>query len=439
MAERPGARDADHRPVVGRTVARSTGRWRGIAAVALLSAAAGMVLGRPSLVLASTVGVTFAAHARADEAPGAELSVDRELSTPSPDPGETVGVTLTVTNAGDRTLPDLRVVDGVPGGLEVVEGSPRLATALRPGKSATLSYAVEASRGDHEFEPVTVLSRGYAGTVEVEHRLGVDDDLACAPRLEEGPPVPLRTQTTPLTGRVTTDVPGPGVEFHSVREYRSGDPLSRVAWNRLARGDDLATVAFRQERAATVVLVVDAREAAYVATAEGTSALQRSVEAAGEAFRALLASGDRVGLAAYGPREAWLAPGAGTNHRARARQLLGTDPAFGAEPPEGPFFASLERRKLRRRLPADAQVVLFTPADDDATVTLARRLDAAGYPVTVVSPDPTDRSTPGRRLAALERERRLSRLRGGGLPVVDWGGAEPLATALARSRERWSA
>lgn len=438
MSRRVERSDPDYRPPAGRTVVRETGRWRGIVAVALFAAAVGTVVGRPSLVLAGTVGVAFAAYAKGDRAPDPDVSVERSLSTRSPGPGEPVRVTLEVTNEGGRTLPDLRVVDGVPPGLEVVDGSPRLATALRPGRSASLSYAVEATRGDHTFDPVTVLSRGYAGSHERERPVAAADELACAPRLPEGPPVPLQDQTTRLTGRVTTDVPGPGVEFHSVREYRPGDPLSRVAWHRVAGGEDLATVSFRQERAATVVLVVDAREAAYVAPPGGPAAAHRSVEAAAEAFTALLSSGDRVGLAAYGPREAWLPPGAGGRHRARARELLGTDPAFGPEPPEEPFLASIERRRLRRRLPGDAQVVLFSAVTDDAIGRLARRVHATGHPVTVVSPDPTDRSTPGRRLAAVERERRLSDLRGAGIRVVDWGD-EPLATALDRARRRWSA
>jgi uncharacterized protein (DUF58 family) len=332
-------------------------------------------------------------------------------------------------------------VDGVPPALEVVEGSPRLATALRPGKQVTFSYTVEAVRGRHAFEPMTVLARGYTGAIERELLVepASETSLTCTPALGQGPLLPLRAQTTQYTGRVATDTGGPGTEFHAVREYRPGDPLSRIDWRRTARTGEFATLEFRQERAATVVLVVDSRRDAYLAPdAESLSAVERSVLAAGEAFTSLLASGDRVGLAAYGPEGGWLAPATGDTHRARARKLLATHAGFSPSPPMGPFFASLRLRQLRRRLPAEAQVVLFSPLCDDYIASVARRLDAYGHLVTVVSPDPTAADTPGRQLARIERGIRLSELRRARIRVVDWAPDEPLRAALARADRRWS-
>lgn len=427
----------DERPRTGGVIERETGRWRGVTVVALLAGALGILFSRPALVLSAALGVVFAAYARAGGAPDPDVTVERTLSESNPDPGDEVRVTLTVRNAGESVLPDLRIVDGVPSGLEVIDGSPRTATALRPGKAATFAYVVEAERGAHEFDAVTVLSRGFAGAVERERRVVSATTLSCEPRLAEGQPVPLRTQTTGYTGRVATDTGGAGTEFHSVREYRPGDPLNRVDWRRLARTGEFATVEFRQERAATVVLLVDTREEAYVAPPDGDSAVERSVAAAGEAFTSLLSTGDRVGLASFGPGSCWLAPSTGSDHRARARELLGTGDAFGPTPADEPFFASIELRKLRRRLPADAQLVVFTPLCDDYVASVVRRLDAYGHPVTVVSPDPTGDATPGAQLARVERDLRLSGLRRAGIRVIDWG-EEPLATAFARARERWS-
>lgn len=436
--ERHDPEDPEHRPEVGGYIDRATGRWRGVAAVALLAGATGVLAGRAGLVLAGVIGIAFAAHARANGPPAPDLAVERELSRTDVPPGETVCVTVTVRNEGSILLPDLRVIDGVPAGLAVTEGSPRVATALRPGRAVTVSYAVEADRGEHVFGPVTVLSRGFSGAVERELRLaGPASSLTCAPPLSAGETLPLRIQTTPFTGRVTTDVGGSGVEFHAVREYRAGDPLSRVDWHRRARTGELATLEFRRERAATVVLVVDARAEARVGPPSGEPALEEAVGAAGEAFASLLSTGDRVGMAGFGPGECWLAPGAGDTHRARARDLLATSPAFAREPPDEPFYASLRLRRLRRRLPGEAQVVLFTPLSDDYVVSVARRLDAYGHLVTVVSPDPTGERTTGRQLARIERDLRLSRLRRHGLRVVDWGD-EPFAAALARAHRRWS-
>lgn len=422
---------------------RETGRWAGVAAVALFAVAVALLVSRPAPLLAGSLAVVVAAAVRFSSPPSPDLVVERELSTTDPEPEAPVRVTLSVRNDGDGTLPDLRVIDGVPDGARVTVGSPRLGTALRPGATARIEYTVRPTRGRHEFEPATVLARGYTGAHERE--LAIDPDgpavVTARPRLQAGAPMPLRAQATPFAGRLATDEAGEGIEFHSVREYRAGDALSRVDWRRVARTGEVATVQFRQERAASVVLVVDTREAAYVAASTdapgGPNGLVRSATAAGEAFGSLLAAGDRVGLTAFGPEDAWLAPGTGEPHRARAAELLGTATAFSLVPSEDSFFAWLAVRRLRRRLPDGSQVVLFSPLADDYVVELVRRIDAYGHPVTVVSPDPTGDATPGQQLARIERSARLSTLRRAGVRVIDWGD-EPLATAVAAARRRWS-
>jgi uncharacterized protein (DUF58 family) len=283
-----------------------------------------------------------------------------------------------------------------------------------------------------------VLLRGLTGAIERETQVAATEPtrLTCVSSLSTGVPLPLRTQTTQYTGRVPTDRGGPGTEFHAVREYRHGDPLSRIDWRRAARTGEFATVEYRQEQAATVQLVVDTREDAYVAPEGELAAVERAVAGAGETFTSLLATGDQVGLTAFGPVDTWLPPGAGDDHRARARHLLATDPAFAPTPPEKPFFATIRFDRLRRRLSPETQVVLFSPITDEYVLSVARRLDAYGHRVTVVSPDPGDTGTPGRALARAERAVRLSTLRGAGIRVVDWGD-ESLAAAIADARTRW--
>lgn len=414
-----------------------TEHWTGIGALSLAALAVGLPLRQEGLFLVALVGVGFAAYAYIDEAPDPEVTITRDLSDDSPSADEEVRVTVTVTNDGDATLPDLRLVDGVPSGLAVTEGTARLGTALRPGKRATYSYTVTAVRGSHEWEPMTVVVRNASGSRERTVETNTETILRCLPELSSTADLPLRGLTTPYAGQVATDVAGSGIEFHSTRRYRHGDPLSRVDWNRYARTGKLSTLSFREERAATVVLLIDCREESYVSPDEETpNAVERSVEAAGEAFSALLSTGDRIGIASYGDEECWLAPNTGTRHRAAARRLLGSHPAFSVSPTEGPFYPSIALRRLRRRLSADAQVVLFSPLVDDYMTTVAKRLDAYGHKVTVISPDPTTADSPGHRLAQVERLERLRDLRRGGLRVLDWGD-RPLAVELARANERW--
>jgi uncharacterized repeat protein (TIGR01451 family) len=414
---------------------RRTGRWRGVSALALVAGALGVFTSSAGLVLCGVVGVAFAALSRAGHPPAATVAIERTVNEPQPAPDETVTVSVTVENTGESVLPDCRVIDGVPPALTVASGSPRLGTALRPGEEASFSYDVTAARGEHRFEPAFVTVRDVAGAAErsTHIRATTETPVRCVPSLDVGFDVPLRNQTIGQPGRVLTDIGGSGVAFHTTREYRLGDPLSRIDWNRKAKTGDLSTVDFREERAAAVVLLIDARKEAYRAPDTDTEpAVERAITAAGALYVALTDEENPVGIAALSPDACWLAPGAGAAHRARVREIFASHPALAPTPPDEPFFPSIRVRRLRRRLPAEAQLVVLSPLCDDYIVDLVRRFDAGGHRVTVLSPDATETRTPGHRLARTERKVRLSTLRGAGIPVIDWRD-EPLAVSLART------
>ena len=433
-----------------------TERWVGITGVALALVGVGVVLRQPGTVLVGAAAVGYGLYARLGEAEEATLAVTRELSDRTPEPGDEVTVSVRARNVGEEPCVDLRIVDGVPPGLEAVEGPARVATALRPGAEVTFSYAVRASRGEHEWETMRAVTRNPAGARERVTEIETPTRLTCTPELAAGSELPLRGLTTVSHGRVSTDIGGAGVEFYATREYRRGDPLKRVDWNRRARTGELATLELREERAATVVLLIDAREAAYVATEpDADTAVEASVEAAGAAFTALLTGGDRVGIATIGAHDCWLPPGAGTDHAVRGRETLATDPALAPTPSDERFYRTLWFRRFRRRLPGDAQVLLFSPLVDDYPASAARRLDAYGHLVTVLSPDVTATATgangaedsaatgmtaattAGRRLVALERRERVRDLRAAGIRVVEWGDRS-FPAAVASASQRWS-
>lgn len=441
------------RPATHRTTAptrqqvdRRTGRWTGLSGLGLLTVGVGLWASQanvsPGLVVATAVVVGAAGYVSLSSPPPVSLTVDRALSPDDPAPGDDVTVTVSVTNTGDALVPDLRLVDGVPPAVRVTDGSPRFATALRSGETVTFSYTVEAVRGEHAFEPVHVVARDFSGAVERERHVAPESGgvLASGLELAADEAVPVHPHTAQRVGRVVTDTGGSGVELHSVREYQRGDPMSRIDWNRVAATGEFATLLFREEHAATVVLLVDAREAAAVAPrVDAPSAVEHSVAAADVVLSSLVDAGDSVGLAALSSEWCWLEPRGGAGQLARARQLLETYPAFDGRPPDGGFYGEIEERRLRRELPSDAQLLLCSPLCDDGAVTIARQLHARGFPVTVVSPDPTARATTGQRLAAVERAMRVSRLRRSGVRVVDWDTDQPLATALDAAQRRWSA
>jgi uncharacterized repeat protein (TIGR01451 family) len=298
-----------------------TYRLEAAVAAAVVAAAVGTITGSAVALLVALVGVGYALYARVAALPDAALRVERRVTPRSPAPGEAVTVRLAVHNDGPDAVADLRVVDGVPPALGVVSGTARRAVALRPGETATVEYDLRAKRGEHAFGPATLVTRSVGGTRERVARRGPSTRLACA-RLVDG--VPLRSRALRRAGRLAVDAGGSGVEFHATRDYRPGDPMRRVDWKRLARAGELTTVEFREERAATVVLVVDARSEADVAPDPASpGAVDLCTYAAGLTYETLAAEGHRVGLAVLADGGVdWLAPGTGERHDATIRRAL---------------------------------------------------------------------------------------------------------------------
>lgn len=419
------------------TETRLTRRWRGIIAVALFIGAVGLIFKRPLVLLTAVVPVGYAAYPRLFSAPTVNLTLERQVSPENPSMGEEVEVKVTVENDGN-SLRDTRIIDGVPPMLTVTDGTPRHAAVLASGDTTTFSYTVEAEQGTHQFEPATVIARDLSGAKEVETTVAAETTVEV---VADVPEIPLRQQTGDRVGQIVTDQGGSGVEFYRTREYRHGDQMNRIDWQRFARTGELTTIEFRQERAARVVICLDVREAAFRAPdTEEPHAVSYCQAAAVQLLDALRDTPDAVGLAALGRESCWLTPGTGSDHHTRAREMLASHPAMSAYPPDS-GGASTERARdqvadLRRRLQNDTQIILLSPITDGFIAETALELEAAGHAVTVISPDVTSTDTPGGKLATTERRNAIRSLRKAGVPVYDWSPTERLGTTLAVAEGR---
>lgn len=458
---------------------------RAATVAAVAAGVVGLATGNAAVLLLGVVPLAYAAFGHASGLPEPRLRVERSVSEREPDPGETVTVAVTVENVGDAPLPDLRVSDAPPPGVPT-EGDVAVATALRPGESTRLEYELSPPRGTHEFGDARVAVRNLAGTAVDRREQPVEGDatVTCQTLLDD---VRLRDRTIQYVGRTPTDEGGAGVEFYATREYRRGDPLSRVDWARYARTGELATVELREERAVTVVFLVDDR--ADVQRAQpgyGPDTLDLAAYFVSRATRSLLADNHRVGLATVDGLSAGLVgPGGGEPTRVATDARLDrlTDPRASADGGTAAEEGSTERkdrdpsadtgsrqssdgpgdddaaagtetggsqaaapdagvavrareaaRTLVADLPPGAQVVCCTPLTDGFAPALARALRGRDRSLTVVSPDMSTagaRRTPGERAVLLRRRERIHRLERRGVPVVDWDLDEPIAMALA--------
>jgi hypothetical protein len=449
----------------------SVPRWSVGLLATLALAAVGLLYANATLFAATLVPLSYVLYGAVSELPeDRRLSVDRSVSSATPASGTPVEVRLTVENDSESVLPDVRLVDGVPDELVVTEGTPRLCTSLSPGEKRTLSYSVTARRGTYTFGKPVVRLRSLAGSDRETTEIDAtgDDELVCLSPLETGP---RQRRTTPHTGTVTTDSGGSGLEFHSTRQYRQGDPVNRIDWHHVAKTREFITVQYREQKTSRTVLVVDARPINRVTPRPGyPTAVDRSVYAAERLSDVLTEAGIEttvaaVGLTATDPEYVdldpagivWGGPNRGatpevvfeaiTRATERVEQQPSTPPriglssrSWGGTAPEAgrrPDGSASPARtdggdrttRLVEEIPPDARVIVCSPLVDNWPLALCRAL-AGEHDLEVVSPDPVGDDSPGQRVTGIQRRLRLRELQRVDAATVDWPVEQPFETAL---------
>lgn len=428
-----------------------TNRWRGIVAIAIGTLGVGLLATEPAIIVLAAVCIGFAVYPYVRRgSPEPEVTLDRSVEPADPAPDEPVLVELTVRNRGSYNIPDLRVVDGVPPLATVIEGSPRLATALRPGEAATIRYGVAVPAGKHRFAPTTLIARDPAGAVERTQAIESPAVIDCD---EEEIAAPLSTVVTYRPGSISTDRGGVGVEFYGTREANTGEAIDRIDWRQFARTGQLVAVEFRPERAANVVVCVDVVDSQRRGeSGAGSPDLAMRCRTVADRIATALGTGNHaVGLAVVGDGDIWIPPGIGRSHVDRVREALELEPAFcptmtaftdGESHTGTAPIATVDRATgadarnaqtangdLGARLGPHDQAILVSPMLDDAAFETALGTSSPSERVTVISPKPGVTDDLGARLARLERATRIRALRAEEIRVLEWGAEESLAVA----------
>lgn len=284
-----------------------TPRFTGLIALFATLIIAGILTFNPAAIAAAGTLLVFLAasimHTPASTAN--RLTAQYTITPTNPRPSEHATITLTITNTSDTTFTDLRLIDTVPEELKVTDGTPRAAQALRPNESLTITYDVLAKRGTYTFGPVVTRARTLMGTMWIQEVIQpeAEKELRCAVEIDN---IPLEDQATNYIGRLLGNTGGEGVEFHSTREYHRGDSPSRINWRELAKRNELSTITYREQQAAHVTVISDARIWARASAGSGTtSAAVLGAYAAYQLTASLTAQGHYVGMVAPGiqPRD----------------------------------------------------------------------------------------------------------------------------------------
>jgi len=433
----------------------TTQRWHVAIGLALVVAGVGLLSSTPLMLVAAMIPLGVVLYGSISTAPSVDkaISCRRRVRPTRTYAGELVDVQLTIQNTSDQLLADLRVVDGVPAELAVVEGSPRAGVTLAGGEKTTLEYTLRARYGNFEFSPLTARTHSVSTTNTDTVDLTVNGDTQIR-AMYEPEAYPLAERTLPITGTVLADRGDEGLEFHSIRAYEPGDPASRINWRQYARERELSTIEYRPEEATEVLIIVDSRPSAALARSEtDPTGTELCCSLAGDIVDSLLAERNRVGVLTVGLEDApvgetpdrnrtqtpptpWIPPANSQQTRTEIEQLL--DAATATVRPDAPARENgafdTPPVEIIDRLSQRTQVLIVSPLADQYPVELSEQLAATGYAVSVYSPAVTSQGSAGGQLQTTQRSLRINGLRAHNIDVVDWSPEEPLAVAFNRSR-----
>lgn len=427
---------------------RTLRRWKVGLVATLALFGVGLLYANATLLAATLIPLAFVFYGALSTLPeDVELSVTRELVPKTPHPGGTVEVRITVENVSDSILPDVRLVDGVPNELAVSSRSPRLGVALSPGESRTVTYSVIAKRGTYRFDDPLVRCRSLAGVDLLTKEVTPEGDrkLVCVNTVRD---LPVQGSNVAYAGTSTGDSSGSGLEFHSTRQYKHGDPVNRIDWHHVAKTGELITVKYLAEKTDRAVVLLDARPVGRVVPQPGYPTGVDFCAYAGERlYQSLERAGVYTSVAAFGvdgelPDEkrfesfadsngfVWMDSDRKTDRNRRVQTVF--DAVYHVSDRKRRDFDSepVHVELLLANLPPDAQILLCSPVLDDWPIRVVRTLAGEDYSPLVLSPDIVRGDTPGQRIVAIQRRLRLQSLERLGATTTDWNVEQPLRRSL---------
>ena len=249
------------------------------------------------------------------------------------------------------------------------------------------------------------------------------------------PPV----RTAGLIGANRSPRPGGGSEFAGIRPFAPGDRLRRIHWTESLRSGTLHVTSTWSDDDRHVVLLIDAfDDVGRSGGIDGSaSSLDISVRAAAAIAEHYCTSGDRVTVVTMGATGfRRISPSAGYGHLRRLLDILARVRPAHVLVDDGRVPSGLGRGTL---------VVLLSPLVSQSSLRRLARLADRGVAVAAIDCLPSEISVEDPldpypslvwRLAVMEREEQLQRVRESGIAVVPWVGPGSLDLVLRGLQRR---
>ena len=366
----------------------------------------------------------------------ARIEILRYLPEPKTFESDQVTVHLRITNSG-RSSGLIEVYDKLPTTMKLVKGSNHVYLNLRRFESLDIKYTIECPlRGYYLLGPVIVRKRDFFNIFCEKKIIMNRSYLTVYPRAEELRKLPIESRYRKVhPGMLTLRQLGFGTEFHSIRDYIKTDPFRKINWKATAKLNKLMVNQYEIEDVFDVMVFLDARAITKVGSTLRNS-LEFGVKAAATMAITFMKRTNRVGLVTYSDKVRIIKPGSGETHLATIISTLTGTYAMG----KTSFKTAVDTAMpyLTPRSP----IILISPLNDDDTIKPTfRDLAAKGFHITLLSPSSIDFErevegyfSPRYLMIKLERENKLSELRGYGGAVIDWSPDQQLGEVVREVR-----
>ena len=283
--------------------------------------------------------------------------------------GEASDVRLEIRNPG-RVPATVEVFDGVPAGAEA-EAMPWQGTVAPAGKARVTHGVRIIERGIVSFGQIHVRRVSLLGLWLRKYQVGETEEAKVYPDYEPVLRFALLAmqQRQEQMGIVRRSLAGSSRDFHQLREYREGDPLSQIDWKATSRRALLISREFQEQRNQNIIFLTD--------TGRRMRAMDGELPQFDHCLNAMLLvsyvalrQGDQVGVQAFGGTNRWLPPVKGSHSMS---VLLNHLFDYRTTPEPSDFSAAAERLLARQKRRALVVVMTNLRGEDASEIVPALR------------------------------------------------------------------
>lgn len=241
-----------------------------------------------------------------------EVEYRREVSESRAFLGETLEMSIHLSNNKVVPVPWLEVREAVPEDMPVVGGRTQASgmsklnffyrkTALRGHQQLVWPLRVRTTtRGYFRFGPARLRSGDLFGFFEREEMLREQDSIIVYPRTYPLPDLGLGSARPFGEQRGGSRLFEDPSRVIGVRDYVPGDPLKRVDWNATARSGRLQSRLYEPSRTQSVVVALNIQTMEQTWRGSDPVLLERGVSVAASIARWAFEQGSAIGLVANG-------------------------------------------------------------------------------------------------------------------------------------------